>query len=65
MLKLIFYFQRNKWMMMPWVVLAILIAIGMVVSVIYTAVVLFINNHVLTGIIWLIGGLIGTGTADN
>uniref|UniRef100_A0A1B0G673 Uncharacterized protein n=1 Tax=Glossina morsitans morsitans TaxID=37546 RepID=A0A1B0G673_GLOMM len=39
--------------MMPWVVLGIMIAIGLLVSVIYTAVVFFIDGFVLTGVLWL------------
>lgn len=47
--------------MMPWVVLGIMIAIGLLVSVIYTAVVFFIDEFVLTGVLWLIFGLIACG----
>ena len=47
--------------MMPWVVLGIMIAIGLLVSVIYTAVVFFIDGFVLTGVLWLIFGLIACG----
>lgn len=50
--------RRNHYMMMPWVVLGITIAIGVLISVIYTAVVLFIEGYVLAGCIWLFGGLI-------
>lgn len=48
-------------MMMPWVVLGITIAIGVLISVIYTAVVLFIEGYVVAGLIWLFGGLIAFG----
>uniref|UniRef100_A0A1B0A662 Uncharacterized protein n=1 Tax=Glossina pallidipes TaxID=7398 RepID=A0A1B0A662_GLOPL len=44
---------RNHYLMMPWVVLGIMIAIGLLVSVIYTAVVFFIDGFVLTGVLWL------------
>lgn len=47
--------------MMPWVVLGIMIAIGLLVSVIYTAVVFFIDEFVLTGVLWLVFGLIACG----
>lgn len=47
--------------MMPWVVLGIMIAIGLLVSVIYTAVVFFIDGFVLTGVLWLVFGLIACG----
>lgn len=47
--------------MVPWVVLGIMIAIGLLISVIYTAVVFFIDGFVLTGVIFLICGLICSG----
>ncbi|XP_037953642.1 uncharacterized protein LOC119683848 [Teleopsis dalmanni] len=50
--------KRNHYLMMPWVVLGIMIAIGLLVSVIYTAVVFFIDGFVLTGVLWLVFGLI-------
>jgi len=52
--------KRNHYLMMPWVVLGIMIAIGLLVSVIYTAVVFFIDGFLLTGVLWLIFGLIST-----
>lgn len=48
-------------MMLPWVVLGITLAVGLLVSVIYTAVVYFIDGFVLTGVLWLIFGLIWVG----
>ncbi|XP_017062503.1 uncharacterized protein LOC108102260 [Drosophila ficusphila] len=50
--------KRNHYLMVPWVVLGIMIAIGLLISVIYTAVVLFIDEYVLTGVLFLIFGLI-------
>lgn len=47
--------------MMPWVVLGITIAIGLLISVIYTAVVFFIDAFYLAGLLWLIFGLISVG----
>jgi len=47
--------------MVPWVVLGIMIAIGLLISVIYTGVVFFIDGYVLTGVLWLIFGLIFCG----
>jgi len=38
--------------MVPWVVLGIMIAIGLLISVIYTGVVFFIDGYVLTGVLW-------------
>lgn len=48
-------------MMLPWVVLGITLAIGLLVSVIYTAVVFFIESFVLAGVLWLIFGLLSVG----
>lgn len=48
-------------MMAPWVILAIILAIGLAVSVIYTAVEFFISNQALNGTVWLIFGLLGCG----
>lgn len=50
--------------MVPWVVLGIMIAIGLLISVIYTAVVLFIDGFVLTGVVFLICGLICSGKCN-
>lgn len=50
--------KRNHYLMVPWVVLGIMMAIGLLISVIYTAVVFFIDKFVLTGVLWLIFGLI-------
>lgn len=47
--------------MMPWVVLGITIAIGLLISVIYTAVVFFIDGFVLAGLLWLAFGFISVG----
>lgn len=53
--------QRNHYCMVPWVVLGIMIAIGLFISVIYTGVVFFIDGFWLTGVLWLIFGLICSG----
>ncbi|KAG4067374.1 hypothetical protein HA402_015810 [Bradysia odoriphaga] len=50
--------KRNHYLMMPWVVLGITIAIGLLISVIYTAVVFFIEGFILAGFLWLIFGLL-------
>lgn len=47
--------------MMPWVVLGITIAIGLLISVIYTAVVFFIDGYILAGFLWLAFGLLSVG----
>lgn len=57
-----FSVQRNKFMMLPFVVLAIMLAVGMLISVIYTAVMLFIGGKTLNGSLWLVFGLISIGT---
>jgi len=61
MLDSAYVLQRNHYLMVPWVVLGIMIAIGLLISVIYTAVVFFIDGFVLTGVLWLIFGLICCG----
>lgn len=50
--------KRNHYLMLPWVVLGIMIAIGLLISVIYTGVMFFIDGYVLTGVLWLIFGLL-------
>ncbi|KAH8417157.1 hypothetical protein KR222_005187 [Zaprionus bogoriensis] len=50
--------KRNHYLMVPWVVLGIMIAIGLFISIIYTSIVCFIDGFVLTGVVFLIGGLI-------
>ncbi|XP_053968064.1 uncharacterized protein LOC128869519 [Anastrepha ludens] len=60
LLMIIGVIKRNHYLMMPWVVLGIMIAIGLLVSVIYTAVKVFIDGYVLTCILWLVFGLITT-----
>ncbi|KAL1130766.1 hypothetical protein AAG570_012007 [Ranatra chinensis] len=47
--------KRNRWMMLPWVILAIMLAIGMAISIIYTAIVFFTHKAVTSGVIWLLG----------
>ncbi|KAK9500350.1 hypothetical protein O3M35_001630 [Rhynocoris fuscipes] len=49
--------KRSKWLMLPWVILAIMIAIGLAISIIYTAVVFFAHDEMLSGFLWLIIGL--------
>ncbi|KAL0278627.1 UNVERIFIED_CONTAM: hypothetical protein PYX00_000395 [Menopon gallinae] len=50
--------KRNRWMMLPWVILAIILAIGLLVSVIYTSVEFYIHKDILNGTLWLVLGLI-------
>lgn len=49
-------------MMLPWVILAIMLAIGLAISVIYTAVVFFMHKYVVGGVLWLVLGLSSVGT---
>ncbi|CAG2065055.1 unnamed protein product [Timema podura] len=53
--------KRNKFMMLPWVVLAFMLAIGILITIIWTAVVFFIDGFVLSGVLTLVIGFIGLG----
>lgn len=44
--------------MLPWVILGIMLAIGLLISVIYTAVMFLIDGYILAGVLWLLIGLI-------
>lgn len=44
--------------MLPWVVLGIMLAVGLFISVIYTAVTMFIDDFILAGCLWLVLGLL-------
>lgn len=55
-------FQKNTFLMLPWVVLGIMLAVALLVSVLYTAIMFFVNSEVLNGALWLIFGLIAVGT---
>ncbi|XP_020300300.1 uncharacterized protein LOC109863974 [Pseudomyrmex gracilis] len=50
--------KKNTFMMLPWVVLGIMLAVGLLVSVLYTSIMFFINHEVLNGVLWLVFGLI-------
>ncbi|XP_053674502.1 uncharacterized protein LOC128724806 [Anopheles nili] len=50
--------KKNHFFMMPWVVLGLMLAIGVLISVIYNAVVHFIEGYVLTGSLWIVVGLL-------
>lgn len=47
--------------MLPWVILGIMLAVGLLVSVIYTAIVFFIDGHTEMGVFWIVFGLISVG----
>lgn len=46
---------------MPWVVLGLMLAIGLLISVIFNAVVYYIDGFVLGGTLWLVIGLLAVG----
>ncbi|KAF5288327.1 hypothetical protein FQR65_LT12061 [Abscondita terminalis] len=50
--------KRNMYLMIPWVLLGIMLAIGLLVSVIYTAVDFFLKHDTLSGSLFLVFGLI-------
>lgn len=60
-LLLIGVIKRHKFLMLPWVILAIILAVGLAFSVIYTAVVFIIAGEVFGGMFWIVGGLITVG----
>lgn len=51
--------------MLPWVMLGILLAIGLLASVIYTSVVFYIDGDSFNGNLWLIVGLVALGKCKN
>ncbi|XP_063700743.1 uncharacterized protein LOC134831038 [Culicoides brevitarsis] len=50
--------KRNHYLMLPWVILGIMLAIGLLISVLYTAIVLLIDGFISAGVLWIIVGLI-------
>ncbi|XP_012284259.1 uncharacterized protein LOC105701777 isoform X2 [Orussus abietinus] len=50
--------RRNTFMMLPWVVLGIMLAVALLVSVLYTSIMFFVNHDVLNGALWLVFGLL-------
>ncbi|XP_065087141.1 uncharacterized protein LOC135708887 [Ochlerotatus camptorhynchus] len=58
LLMLLGVFKKNHFLMMPWVILGIMLVIGLLISVIYTAVVYFIDGFVLGGTLWIVIGLL-------
>lgn len=48
-------------MMLPWVVLGIMLAVALLVSVLYTSIMFFVNHEVIRGVLWLIFGLVAVG----
>ncbi|XP_055319302.1 uncharacterized protein LOC129576991 [Sitodiplosis mosellana] len=50
--------KRNHYLMLPWVVLGAMLVVGLLLSVIYTGVMFIIDGHIITAVVWFIGGLI-------
>ncbi|XP_059477037.1 uncharacterized protein LOC132197644 [Neocloeon triangulifer] len=50
---------QNKYLLLPWVVLGIMLVVGMVISIIYTAIRFYIWGDPTTGTLYLIVGLLG------
>lgn len=48
-------------MMLPWVVLGLILEVALLISIIYTAIMFFVNHDVISGVVWLVGGFIGLG----
>ena len=57
-LLLIGVFKRNTFMMLPWVVLGLILEVALLISIIYTAIMFFVNHDVISGVVWLVGGFI-------
>lgn len=49
---------RNQYLFLPWIILGIMLCIGLLVDVIYTAIVFFLDSKFNAGILWLIIGLL-------
>nr|XP_033340347.1 uncharacterized protein LOC117228616 [Megalopta genalis]XP_033340348.1 uncharacterized protein LOC117228616 [Megalopta genalis] len=54
--------KQNTFMMLPWVALGIILAVGLLISVIYTAIMFFVNHVTETGILWLVIGSAASAT---
>ncbi|XP_054013618.1 uncharacterized protein LOC128895220 [Hylaeus anthracinus] len=51
-------FKKNTFMMLPWVVLGIILAVGLLVSVLYTSIMFFVNHEFVNGVLWLVVGFV-------
>jgi len=58
LLLLIGIIKRNMYLMMPWVILAVMVVIGLLISVLYTAIKFYIDGDTYNGTMWLVFGLI-------
>ncbi|XP_076247095.1 uncharacterized protein LOC143187042 [Calliopsis andreniformis] len=57
-LLLVGVYKKNTFMMLPWVILGLILAVGLLVSIVYTAIMFFINHDVISGVVWLVTGFI-------
>jgi hypothetical protein len=60
--------QSNKFMMLPWIMLAIMIAIGGLISIIWSAVILYnskLESSATTATLFLVFGLISIGKHED
>ncbi|XP_050485902.1 uncharacterized protein LOC126871242 isoform X2 [Bombus huntii] len=58
MLLIVGAIKKNTFMMLPWVILGLMLAVGLLVSVLYTSIMFFVNHAAINGILWLVIGLI-------
>lgn len=56
--------QQNKYLLLPWVVLGLMLVIGLVISIVYTAIRFYIWGDNYTATMYLVLGLIGNGKQD-
>ncbi|XP_006619912.1 uncharacterized protein LOC102677302 [Apis dorsata] len=50
--------KKKTFLMLPWVVLGLILAVGLLVSVLYTSIMFFVYHDVIIGILWLIIGIL-------
>lgn len=53
--------QKNQYLFLPWLILGFMLCIGLLVDVIYTAVVNFLDDQFTAGVLWLIIGFFTVG----
>jgi hypothetical protein len=51
--------QQNKYLLLPWVALGLMLVIGLAISVIYTSIRFYIWGDAWSGTMWLVLGIIG------
>lgn len=52
------------YLMIPWVILGIMLAVGLLVSVLYTSINFYVDGDTFNGTLWLVIGLISVGKSD-